>query len=103
TPPGNPASSRISTSLVATIGVSDAGLKTTALPAISAGKIFQDGIAIGKFHGVMQATTPSGTRTVIAHLFLSSEGTVSPCGCRPRPAAYLPMSIASWTSPPASL
>src|SRR2546426_617098 len=72
-------------------------------PAVMAGKIFHEGIAIGKFQGVMQATTPSGTRTVIAHLFLSSDGTVSPCGCRPRPAAYLPMSIASCTSPRASL
>ena len=103
TPPGSPASSKISTSLVATMGVSDAGLKTTALPAITAGKIFQEGIAIGKFHGVMQAITPSGSRTVMDHLFRSSEGTVSPCGRRPNPAAYLAMSIASWTSPRASL
>ena len=81
------------------IGVSDAGLKTTALPAMTAGKIFHDGIAIGKFQGVMQAMTPSGTRSVMQSLLRNSDGTVSPCGCRPNPAAYLPMSIASWTSP----
>src|SRR5207253_9952 len=40
TPPGRPASSRISTSLVAMIGVSDAGLNTTVFPAISAGQLF---------------------------------------------------------------
>ena len=85
------------------IGVSEAGLKTTLFPDITAGKIFHEGIAIGKFQGVMQATTPSGTRTVMHHLFFSSDGTVSPCGWRPRPAAYLPMSIASCTSPRASL
>ena len=103
TPPGRPASSRISTSLVAMIGVSDAGLNTTVFPAISAGKIFQVGMARGKFQGVMQPMTPSGSRRVSAALFLSSEGTVSPKGRRPKPAAYLPMSIASWTSPRASL
>ena len=62
------------------MGVSEAGLKTTALPAMTAGKIFHEGIAIGKFQGVMQATMPRGTRTVIAHLLRSSDGTVSPCG-----------------------
>ena len=37
-----------------------AGLNTTVFPATSAGAIFHTGIAIGKFHGVMQATTPCG-------------------------------------------
>ena len=45
-------------------GVSVAGLKTTVLPATSAGAIFQTGMATGKFQGVMQATTPSGWRRV---------------------------------------
>ena len=45
-------------------GVSVAGLNTTAFPATSAGAIFHAGIAIGKFHGVMHATTPSASRTV---------------------------------------
>ena len=35
-------------------------MKTTVLPATSAGAIFQTGMATGKFHGVMQATTPCG-------------------------------------------
>ena len=48
-----PASSRILTKLSAESGVSVAGLKTTVLPQTSAGMIFHDGIAIGKFHGVM--------------------------------------------------
>ena len=48
--------------------------------------IFHDGIAIGKFHGVMIDATPTGWRTDIANLFLSSEGTVCPNRRRPSPA-----------------
>ena len=36
------------------------GFHSTALPKASAGAIFQAGIAIGKFHGVIAATTPTG-------------------------------------------
>ena len=50
-----PASSRIFTKLSAESGVSVAGLNTTVLPHTSAGMIFHEGIAIGKFHGVMIA------------------------------------------------
>ena len=44
-----------STSSAAQWGVSLAGLSTTVLPLISAAVIFQHGIAIGKFQGVMIA------------------------------------------------
>jgi hypothetical protein len=64
TPLGIPARSKMETTAVAVAGVSDAGLKTTVLPLTSAGAIFQIGIATGKFQGVMQATTPTGWRTV---------------------------------------
>ena len=50
-PSGIPASSSTSTNRTAMRGVNEAGLKTTVLPAISAGVIFHDGIAIGKFQG----------------------------------------------------
>ena len=50
------------------------GLKTTVLPVTSAGIIFQHGIAIGKFQGVMIPATPSGWRMLIAHLSGSSDG-----------------------------
>src|SRR5262249_22816291 len=53
TPGGTPASSRILTKFSAESGVSVAGLKTTVLPQTRAGMIFHDGIAIGKFHGVI--------------------------------------------------
>ena len=64
TPFGTPARSKIDTTADAVSGVSVAGLKTTVFPATSAGAIFQTGMATGKFQGVMQATTPSGWRTV---------------------------------------
>ena len=60
TPRGMPASARILTKFNAESGVSVAGLKTTVLPQTSAGTIFHEGIAIGKFQGVMTAQTPSG-------------------------------------------
>src|SRR4030095_1127261 len=83
TPGGMPASSRILTKLIADSGVSVAGLNTTVLPHTSAGAIFHDGIAIGKFHGVMIEQTPSGWRTDIANLSRSSDGTVCPYCRRP--------------------
>ena len=64
TPGGTPASSNTSASLTAHRGVLDAGLNTMALPQIRAGAIFQAGMAMGKFHGVMMPTTPKGRRTV---------------------------------------
>ena len=60
TPGGKPASIKHCTNISAHIGVSVAGLNTTVFPATSAGNIFQLGIAIGKFHGVITPTTPSG-------------------------------------------
>jgi hypothetical protein len=61
-------------------------LKTTVFPATSAGISFQVGMASGKFHGVMAAATPIGTRTDIANLSGSSEGVVWPKSRRPSPA-----------------
>ena len=76
TPRGIPASSRILTKFSADSGVNVAGLNTTVLPHTSAGMIFHDGIAIGKFHGVIIAETPTGWRTDMANLSRSSDGTV---------------------------
>ena len=45
-------------------GVHSAGLTSTALPAASAGAMPQDAIVIGKFHGVITPTTPSGSLKV---------------------------------------
>jgi hypothetical protein len=42
-------------------GVNVAGFSTTVLPAASAGAKPQPAIGIGKFHGTMIPTTPSGS------------------------------------------
>ena len=74
TPGGRPASSNTRARATTDAGVSVAGLITIVLPAISAAMDFQAGIAIGKFHGVIRAQTPTGWRTHIANLLRSSDG-----------------------------
>jgi len=101
-PAGKPASCISSTSRTAQWGVSEAGLKTTVLPVTSAGIIFQQGMAMGKFQGVMMPATPIGWRMLMAHLSGSSLGTVSPNMRRPSPAIRKAMSMPSCTSPRAS-
>ena len=44
-------------------GSTGAGLTTTVLPHASAGPILPAQLVIGKLNGVMQATTPTGSRT----------------------------------------
>ena len=51
---------------------------TTVLPQTSAGMSFHEGIAIGKFHGVIKPQTPTGWRTHIANLSGISAGVVKP-------------------------
>jgi hypothetical protein len=46
------------------------------LPEISAGAIFQEGMAIGKFQGVITPTTPIGIRTLMLNFSRSSDGVV---------------------------
>ena len=54
TPAGAPASCRMDTSAWAVAGVGFAGFSTTVLPKAKAGAIFQAGMAMGKFHGVIR-------------------------------------------------
>jgi hypothetical protein len=56
----------------------DAGLKTTAFPETNAGAIFHAGIAMGKFQGVITATTPIGSRRVYTSVDGVADGSVSP-------------------------
>ena len=62
---GIPASSASSAIRSAVSGVSSAGLSTTALPAASAGPTAQPAMGIGKFHGTITPTTPSGSWKVV--------------------------------------
>ena len=66
TPSGRPASSAIRSNSSAVSGVSSAGLSTAVLPAARHGPSFQAAMASGKFQGVISATTPSGSRKVMA-------------------------------------
>ena len=86
TPFGTPASASTRTRLNVESGVSCAGLITHVLPHTSAGRSFQEGIAMGKFHGVIIPHTPSGCRTAMANLLGSSDGVVGPKSRRPSPA-----------------
>ena len=62
TPGGRSAWRQTSANRRALSGVVEAGLRTTVLPAASAGAIFQASISSGKFHGMIWAATPSGAR-----------------------------------------
>jgi hypothetical protein len=63
--------------------VSLAGLRTTAFPAASAGATDRLDSCIGKFHGLMTATTPAGVRYTRLSLPGMSDGMMRPvtwCG-----------------------
>ncbi len=60
TPAGMPARCASSASASADSGVCSAGLMMTGQPAASAGATLRVIIAMGKFHGVMAAHTPTG-------------------------------------------
>ena len=86
TPGGSPASINASAIRCAQTGVRDAGLSTAVQPATSAGAVFQTGMANGKFHGVINATGPTGWRSVRQSVLRISDGSVLPCWRKPSPA-----------------
>ena len=61
TPGGKPASSTSFMNSSAEADVNSDGLMTTVLPAASAGASFHVMSSSGEFHGMMAATTPSGS------------------------------------------
>lgn len=63
TPGGTPACCARAVSASDVSGVSSAGLHTTVHPAARAGAILRAIMAAGKFHGVIAATTPTGSRS----------------------------------------
>jgi hypothetical protein len=64
TPGGSPACIAGSPSSNADSGVCSAGLRTIVHPAASAGATFHAAISSGKFHGMICAATPTGSRRV---------------------------------------
>jgi hypothetical protein len=86
TPGGSDAAAAVSASSVATCEDISAGLSTTVLPNANAGAAFQSGIASGKFHGVISATTPNGSRSVNWSAPGSCAGMTSPTSRTASPA-----------------
>ena len=64
TPSGISASAASSAIRIAVSGDFSDGFRMTLLPVASAGPIFQAAINNGKFHGTIQATTPTGSRVI---------------------------------------
>ena len=67
-------------------GVVSAGLATTVLPARKAGPSLLHSSVVGKFHGTIAATTPSGRRSVRASTPGSTLWTLIPRTWRESPA-----------------
>src|SRR5439155_26310186 len=86
TPAGRRAAAAVSPSSVAMWDDASAGLSTTVLPNARAGAAFQSGIASGKFHGVMSATTPTGSRSVNWSAPATCAGITSPISRTASPA-----------------
>jgi len=63
-PAGKPTLSKISNILIVDNTVSELGLKIMQLPAANAGANFQTPIRKGKFQGVINAHTPTGSVTL---------------------------------------
>ena len=76
TPAGTPARSASSASASAENGVSPDGCATTVQPAASAAAALRVSIAEGKFHGVISATTPTGSSQ--SSTSASGRGLVTP-------------------------
>ncbi len=78
TPAGTPARSASSASARADSGVSSAGLTTMVQPAARAGPTLRVIIALGKFQGVIAATTPIGSFRTTMRLLPAKLGITSP-------------------------
>ena len=102
TPLGMPASWQASASLQAHSGAAVAGFTRTVFPATKAGASFHAGMALGKFQGLICATTPSGRRTAYMNTRSRSEGTWIPGMREPSPPKYRKILIERIVSPLAS-
>ena len=78
TPAGSPPSCRSSAKRSVVSGVVPAGLATTVLPATSAGASLFDSSVVGKFHGTIAPTTPSGRRSTMPSTPGSRFGVCAP-------------------------
>ena len=74
TPAGKPTSSMSFAIHSVDRDASSAGLRTTALPAASAGPSFQDAMSAGAFQAEIAPTTPTGSRIVYAWRVIPKNG-----------------------------
>ena len=77
-PAGSPARVANSPIAKADSGVSSEGRATNAQPAANAGAALRVIIALGKFHGVIDAATPMGCLITVMRLSAWCPGIVSP-------------------------
>src|SRR5512147_2671117 len=80
TTPGGSTESIMRQSSATPSGSTGAGLTTTVLPQASAGPILPAQLVIGKLYGVMQATTPIGSRTAMPDATPLPWRPLSTCG-----------------------
>ena len=78
TPAGIPALSASSAIANADSGVNVAGRTTNVQPAANAAAALRAIMALGKFQGVIEATTPTGCFTTTIRLSPEGAGIVSP-------------------------
>ena len=78
TPAGIPALSASSAMASAESGVCFAGRTTKVQPAANAAAALRAIMALGKFHGVIEATTPTGCLITIMRLSFDGPGIISP-------------------------
>ncbi len=78
TPAGMPAACRMRISSISASGVSSDGLSTAVQPAARAGANFHEVVTMGKFHGTIRPTTPTGSSTARAVKAASGRSTGVP-------------------------
>jgi hypothetical protein len=78
TPAGMPARTPSSAMAKADSGVDVAGLQTVVHPAANAAPTLRASMALGKFHGVMHATTPTGCLMTTIRRSAAGGGITSP-------------------------
>src|SRR5215467_8745081 len=88
TPGGKPARSNKSPNTSAETDENSDGFQTTVLPAASAGASFHAASSNGEFHGVIAATTPTGSSRVKLNTPGLSMGITRPSILSARPPKY---------------
>ena len=98
-PAGSPASVKARARAMPVAGVSSDGLAMTVQPAARAAAILRTGVMMGKFQGVSERTTPTGSVTIMFREWLSRPGIIRPYARLPSSANHSMVSTERITSP----